>query len=142
MAHFAQLDMDNNVIQVIVVANSDILDEYGNEDEQLGIALCKKLLGEHTNWVQTSHSGRFRKNYAGVGFRYDPEADAFIPPKLFNSWILDTNTYRWKPPVDIPEDAITDARGPLNPNGKLYYWNEELVNWVEDVIPTVNFNYD
>lgn len=142
MAHFAQLDMDNTVIQVIVVGNTDIHDEYGNEDEQIGIAFCKKLLGQHTNWKQTSYTARFRKNFAGIGFKYDPDADAFIPPKPYNSWILDTNTFKWKSPVPLPEDAITNARGPFNPNGVLYVWNESEIKWDNVPSPNVNFVYN
>lgn len=141
MAHFAQLDMHNNVIQVIVVANSDILDEYGNESEELGIKFCKNLLGNHTIWKQTSYTARFRKNFAGIGFTYDPENDAFIPNKPYPSWVLDPDTYKWKPPLPLPEDAITNPRGPFNPSGALYIWNEEAVQWEYVPGPNVNFTY-
>lgn len=142
MAHFAQLDSENNVIQVIVIDNRDITDEYGNENEQLGIKFCKSLLGDHTNWKQTSYTGRFRKNFAGIGGRYDPENDVFIPKKVFDSWVLDTNTFRWKPPVPLPEDALTNPRGPFNPSGALYVWNEESIQWDYVPAPNVNFVYN
>lgn len=141
MAHFAQLDSENNVIQVIVVSNSDISDEYGNEDEQIGIKFCQSLLGDHTIWKQTSFTGRFRKNFAGIGFKYDPVNNVFIPPKPYPSWILDTNTYRWKPPIPLPEDALTNPRGPFNPSGVFYIWNEESINWENVPAPNVNFTY-
>jgi hypothetical protein len=141
MAHFAQLDAENNVINVIVVSNSDTSDEYGNEDEQLGIKFCKSLLGDHTIWKQTSYSGRFRKNFAGIGYKYDPVNDAFIPPKPYPSWILDNTVFKWSPPIPLPVDALTNPRGPLNPSGVLYIWNEEIQNW-ENVSTNNNFVYN
>ena len=117
MAHFAQLE--NNVVkQVIVVSNQDILDENGQESEQKGIDFCSNLLGG--TWKQTSYNAKIRKNYAGIGYTYDEGRDAFIPPKPFNSWLLDEDTCQWKAPVDYPTD------------GKRYTWNEETLTW--DVI--------
>ncbi len=117
MAHFAQLE--NNIVkQVIVVSNQDILDEQGQESEEKGIAFCSNLLGG--TWKQTSYNAKIRKNYAGIGYTYDEGRDAFIPPKPFNSWLLDENTCQWKAPVDYPTD------------GKRYTWNEETLTW--DVI--------
>lgn len=114
MAHFAQLE--NNVVkQVIVVSNQDILDEQGQESEEKGIAFCSNLLGG--TWKQTSYNAKIRKNYAGIGYTYDEGRDAFIPPKLFNSWVLDEDTCQWKAPVDYPTD------------GKRYTWNEETTTW-------------
>jgi len=78
MAHFAQLDENNIVLQVIVVSNQDIIDENGVESEQLGIEFCKNLLGNNTNWVQTSYNKKFREKYAGIGDLYDSENDIFI----------------------------------------------------------------
>lgn len=80
MAHFAELDENNIVKQVIVVHNNELLDEYGNESESKGTVFCQSLFGG--NWVQTSYNGNIRKNYAGIGFTYDQMRDAFIPPKL------------------------------------------------------------
>lgn len=79
MAHFAQLDENNVVQQVIVVNNSELLDENGVEQESKGIQFCQALLGG--TWIQTSYNGNFRKNYAGAGYVYDSQLDAFIPPK-------------------------------------------------------------
>jgi hypothetical protein len=87
MAHFAQLDENNVVLQVIVVSNNDILDENGMEDESIGIAFCKNLLGEDTQWVQTSYNGKTRGGFAGVGGSYDPVADVFIAPPIHESQI-------------------------------------------------------
>jgi hypothetical protein len=116
MAHFAQLE-NNIVTQVIVVANQDILDENGQENEQKGIDFCSNLLGG--TWKQTSYNGRIRKNYAGIGYTYDEGRDAFIPPKSFNSWLLDETTCQWKAPIDMPTDD------------KRYTWDEDILNWVE-----------
>ena len=116
MAHFAKLE--NNVVkQVIVVSNQDILDEQGQESEEKGIAFCSNLLGG--TWLQTSYNGKIRKNYAGIGYTYDEGRDAFIPPKPFNSWLLDEVTCQWKAPVDYPTD------------GKIYNWNEDTQSWDE-----------
>lgn len=81
MAHFAQVDESNKVVQVIVVANQDIIDESGQESEQVGIQFCKSLLGDDTNWVQTSYNGKFRGKYAGIDDIYDPVQDIFITPE-------------------------------------------------------------
>lgn len=125
MAHFANLDEDNLVTQVIVVDNNDILDEQGNESEEVGIQFCKNLFGT-SKWKQTSYNTRanehpkgnpFRKNYAGIGYTYDEIKDAFIPPQPFPSWELCEETYLWQSPVPHPND------------GKNYIWNEELINW-------------
>lgn len=81
MAHFAQLDSNNIVMQVVVISNDMIKDEQGNEQEQMGIDFLKSLLGQQTIWKQTSYNGNFRKNYAGIDYTYDSIRDAFINPK-------------------------------------------------------------
>ena len=116
MAHFAKLE-NNIVTQVIVVANQDILDENGQESEQKGIDFCSNLLGG--TWIQTSYNGNIRKNYAGIGYKYDPALDAFIPPQPFASWVLDETTAQWKAPVAMPTDD------------KLYTWDEDTTSWLE-----------
>ena len=80
MAHFAQLNDDNTVMQVIVVNNAELLDENGQESEARGIAFCQSLYGSTTRWVQTSYNGNFRGRYAGVGYRYDSAIDQFVVP--------------------------------------------------------------
>jgi hypothetical protein len=70
-------------------------------------------------WVQTSYSGSIRKNFAGIGFTYDEERDAFIPPKPFESWTLNDITCRWQAPTPYPQD------------GRIYEWNEDTLSWVE-----------
>lgn len=119
MAHFAQLDENNIVIQVIVVGNEELFDENGVEQESKGIVFCQSLLGG--NWKQTSYNANFRKNYAGIGFHYNETRDAFVPPKPFDSWILNEDTCRWEPPIPYPNDD------------KFYTWNEETVSWVERI---------
>lgn len=114
MAHFAQLE-NNIVTKVIVVDNKDTFNEEGVEIEQKGIDFCSNLLGG--TWKQTSYNGNIRKNYAGVGYTYDEGRDAFIPPKPYNSWLLDETTAQWKAPVDYPTDK-----------GR-YTWNEETLTW-------------
>ena len=94
MAHFAQLDENNIVLQVIVVNNNDTSTEDGVENENIGIAFCRSLLGEDTNWKQTSYNNTFRKNYAGIGYRYDEIYDAFEPPKPYPSWLSHIYFYR------------------------------------------------
>lgn len=104
MAHFAQIDENNIVTQVVVVNNLELIDEDGNESEAKGIAFCKTIFdGE---FVQTSYNKSYRKNYAGVGFSYDPVRDAFIAPKPFESWTLNEDTCEWDPPVPKPEPTI------------------------------------
>lgn len=112
MAHFAQIDKDNKVIQVIV-AEQNIIDSG--------------LFGEPSSWIQTSYNTNrgvnpngkaLRKNFAGVGYTYDEDRDAFIAPKVFESWILNEETCCWEPPSDFPLD------------GKMYTWNEEQRKWL------------
>ena len=118
MAHFAEIDsnLDNVVLRVIVIGNDDILDENGEESETLGIAFCKNLFGEETEWVQTSYNNNFRKNYCGAGWMYDEGRDAFIPPQPYPSWTLNENS-DWQPPTPFPDDE------------EAYYWNEDNTSW-------------
>lgn len=120
MAHFAELDENNKVIRIIAVNNQELLDDSGEESEEKGIAFCKSLYGEETKWVQTSYNASFRYNYAGFGYTYDPVNDAFIPPTIFESWVLD-ETFNWQSPVPMPED------------GKMYFWDEDFLSWKEAV---------
>ena len=119
MAHFAKLDENNVVTQVIVVSNSDTSDAFGVEKEYIGAAHCEKLLGG--TWKQTSYNGNFRKNYAGIGYTYRSDIDAFVPPQPFPSWIL-SDQAQWQPPVPMPADASME---------KIYTWNEATTSWVE-----------
>ena len=122
MAHFAELDENNVVTRVIVVANDELLVD-GVENETKGIMFCKSLLGENTRWVQTSYNGNIRKNYAGIGYIYDPIADHFFVPQPYPSWTLDTDA-KWQPPTPMPVEE-----------GKIFTWDEATLAWVEVELP-------
>ena len=117
MAHFAQLDDNNVVTQVIVVANEELIFE-GVENETQGVIFCRSLFGNDTKWVQTSYNGNIRKRYAGIGYTYDADKDAFIAPQPYGSWVLDADL-NWQAPVAMPED------------GKAYAWFEPNQEWIE-----------
>ena len=120
MAHFAKLDENNVVTQVIVVDNKDITDPHtGQEDEILGIAFCKKLLGG--NWKQTSYNNNMRKRYAGIGYSYNAALDAFVPPQPHASWTLDNDTADWVSPLGNAP-ALTDEEVEAR---KFYEWDED-----------------
>ena len=116
MAHFVRLE-NGVVVQGIVVSDKDTADEHGVEKEDIGIAFCSNLLGG--TWKQTSYNARIRKNYAGIGYKYDATLDAFIPPQPFESWTLNEETAQWEAPTPYPDD------------GKRYSWDEEITSWVE-----------
>jgi hypothetical protein len=122
MAHFAQLDDNNIVIYITVINNSILLDNDNVEQESLGIDFCKTLFGNDTRWVQTSYNNTFRYNYAGIGFTYDSINDAFIPPNTFDSWVLNTSTFKYNAPIPYPDNQLS------------YYWDESILNWVEHTI--------
>lgn len=115
MAHYAKLDENNIVTQVVVIDNNDEL-KNGVEDEQTGIEFCQKLFG-YPNWKKTSYNNKLRKRYAGIGYTYSQEFDAFIPPKPFDSWIFDEQELNWKATVEKPT------------NGN-WFWDEEMLSWV------------
>jgi hypothetical protein len=116
MAHFAEIDENNIVLRVIVVNDLECKDRYGNESEGVGALFCHAIFGGA--WKQTSYNGRIRKNYAGVGFKYDATRDAFIPPQPYASWLLDEATCLWNAPVAYPAD------------GNQYNWDEASQSWV------------
>ena len=122
MAYFAQLDDASNVLRVLSVNNDAIDNLPFPESEPAGVAFLQSIFGDTGVWKQTSYNCNFRKNFATSGFTYDPVLDAFIPPKPYPSWLLNTNTCRWKPPIPYPND------------GKNYYWDEATLSWVE--VPT------
>ena len=126
MAHFCELDSNNVVLRVIVVSNADTSTAQGEEKESIGIAFCERLLGG--TWVKTSYNATIRKNYAGIGFTYDKDRDAFIPPKPYASWVLNETTCLWNAPVAYPTDIGTTEEP------KRYSWNEETIGW--DLITT------
>jgi hypothetical protein len=117
MAHFARIDENWIVEEVIVVSNNALLNQHGIECDWLGEQFCQQLYGAHTKWIQTSYNGKKYKNFAGVKYSFDPHRHAFIPPKPYKSWLLDENTCRWKPPIPCPTD------------GAFYHWNDESQQW-------------
>lgn len=112
MAHFAELDGNNIVLRVLVTDNNAVNEGYDWLIQNLG-----------GTWVQTSYNANFRKNFAGIGYTYDAERDAFIPPKPFESWSLNEETCQWDAPKPYPAD------------GKFYVWDEASLDWLEG--PTV-----
>ena len=121
MAHFAEIGLNNKVLRVVVINNNEMINhnlEPPAEDENIGAEFCRNLFGG--TWVQTSYNGNIRKNFAGVGYTYNSERDAFIPLQPFNSWVLNENTCLWEAPVAMPND------------NKKYYWNEETLSWLVD----------
>ena len=114
MSHFAQIDANNVVTQVVVIDNKDTADASGVEKEHIGAAFCERLFGG--TWKQTSYNGNIRKNYAGIGYTYRADIDAFVPPKPFASWILNADA-QWEAPVAMPTD------------GQMYSWDEATTSW-------------
>jgi hypothetical protein len=133
MASFAKIGLNNKVIEVLSVVNEVLHDSNGVEQEVIGIDFLTKLTG-YPIWKQTSYNTHggvhnnggtpLRKNHAGIGYTYDETRDAFIAPKLFNSWILNEDTCLWNAPVAYPQDD------------NKYKWNEQTLSWdlVEDTI--------
>ena len=115
MAHFALLDEENIVVSVVVVGDSDIM-ENGVENELKGVEFLRNLTG-HQNWVQTSYNSKKRRNYASIGGKYLPEHDAFVVAKPYPSWVLDTGDFHYKAPVSEPAD------------GNFHTWDEDNKSW-------------
>ena len=133
MAHFAQIDSDNIVTNVIVVGNEDCLDSDNNESEAVGIAFCQDLLGADTNWVQTSYNNNIRFRYAGIGYKYDSTNDVFYDQSPYPSWGLNTSTWVWDAPVAPPDDAGHDDED--NPTEFVSYdWDEGSTSWTRTVV--------
>ena len=124
MAHFAKLGKGNIVERVEVVTN-DIA-----TTEQAGVDFLKSLYGNDTNWKQTSYNSNIRKNYAGLGYTYSVEKDAFISPQTHRGWKLNDETCKWESPVAYPNtftQNLTDENG--EPMADIYYWNENKLKW-------------
>lgn len=121
MAYFASIDGSGVVLRVISIANSVIGEPEKTfpETEQIGSDFITNTLGFSGEWRQTSYNKSFRKNYAGIGYTYDTQLDAFIPPKPHPSWVLDEQTCFWTPPIQFPND------------GKRYQWDEATTSWKE-----------
>lgn len=117
MAHFAKLDSNNVVTEVIVISNDTLIGIDGQESEQNGINFLNSLYGFYPRWIQTSYNSNFRKNFASIGYTYDSTRDAFIEPKPYESWVLNETTCQWEAPVVMPDDD------------NAYSWNEEEQQW-------------
>jgi hypothetical protein len=126
MAHFAQLNEDNIVINVVKVIDDIITDENGVESEQLGINYLKSIIPGSFKWVKTSYNDNIRVRYAQIGGHYNEKLDAFFFPKPYPSWIINETEYGWDPPVPKPEDK----------EGYLLQWNEEDIEWEFIKLPT------
>ena len=116
MAHFAQIDENNNVINILVVPD---------EQEHRGQEYLSVNLGLGGRWIQTSYNNNIRKMYAGIGYFYNEDLDIFMPPKPFPSWIVDTNKGEWCAPISRPSDQ----------EGKAIIWDEENQNWIIQDLP-------
>ena len=127
MAHFAQLDDANIVINVTVVADGDAANEAA------GIAFCNALLGSDTNWVQTSYNNSIRFRYAGVGMVYDSTNDVFYWQQPYPSWTLNTSTWIWDAPVARPDDDGFDDENPPT-QYVTYDWDEDSRAWVNRTV--------
>ena len=133
MAHFAKLDVNNIVTQVVVLHNNELLDENNVEQESLGIQFLHNMYKDSATWKQTSYNTfagahrlggtPFRKNYAGIGKIYDETKDAFMDQQPFPSWTLNEDTCNWEPPVPYPNEL--DENGPI-----VYRWDESITNWI------------
>lgn len=123
MAHFVELDENNEVLRVVVVNDDYLKDENGNEVEQLGIKHMQSVYGSDTKWIQTSYNDRIRGRFGRVGYIYNPIKDIFIEskPVEFPSWILDDQSNTWIPPVPMPDNP---------PEGHYYVWDEASLSWL------------
>jgi len=121
MAHFAKLD-ENNIVLEVNVVNNDALDP--SNEEASGIAFLTEWSGGYTNWKQTSYNSTTRKNFAGIGYKYDDLFDAFIAPQPYPSWKLDYTTFQWEAPVAKP-NAV---------EGYWWKWSEINKEWVKVAI--------
>ena len=129
MAHFAKLDANNVVEQVIVVNNTDTADGSGTETESIGVAFCQKLMGASTNWKQTSYNGNFRGNYSGIGMTYMTNVatlgvgatDIFITPQPYASWSIGVSTATWYSPLGDAPELTTSQKDA----GQFYIWDED-----------------
>tara|TARA_S200002703_G_C3767644_1_gene236331 strand:- start:677 stop:1087 length:411 start_codon:yes stop_codon:yes gene_type:complete len=129
MASFAKIGLNGKVIEVQSVVNEVIHDSNGVEQESIGIDFLTKLTG-WSIWKQTSYNNNFRKNFAGIGYTYDEDRDAFIPPKSYASWILNETTCIWEAPIVKPE--LTDEQESQNTAETHYWsyiWNESTTSW-------------
>jgi hypothetical protein len=131
MAHYAELNENNEVIYVAYMDNEIITDENGNEVEQLGINYLHKHHGKEKRWVRTSYGANFRRKYAGIGDTYIEDLDVFIEPKPYPSFVLNEETIQWESPIGPPPELTEEqAQSELSYN---YSWSEENQEWVLNI---------
>ena len=116
MAHFAEINSENEVVNILTIDNVDIVDENGNESEDVGRGVCASLNGEGT-YIQTSYNSSIRERYAVIGGTYEPGADVFIDAQPYPSWVLNNSTHVWESPTPNP--------------GGYDYWDEDNLSWVD-----------
>jgi len=126
MAHFAELDDNNIVKQVIVVSDEDCADKNGVDSEEIGIGFLKKKYGYDTIWKKTSYNRKIRSRYAGPGFSYDPNLDVFLRPKPYPSWVLNETTTEWESPIGERPKPTAEEIGDNLPISVFYEWDEDL----------------
>ena len=125
MAHFAQIDSDSIVTNVLVIADSDA------PNEAAGIAFCQSLIGADTSWVQTSYTGSIRFRFAGIGMKYDSTNDVFYHQQPYPSWILVSGTWEWEPPVYLPSDSCKNED---STQIVTYTWDEDSTSWTNRTV--------
>jgi hypothetical protein len=127
MAHYAFLD-ENNIVTEVIVGKEEVDVDW---EQQYGLfrgQTCKRTSYNTIGGVHSNGGTPFRKNYAGIGYTYDSQRDAFIPQKPYNSWVLNEQTCLWDPPVPYPQD------GRIYPqDGKAYEWDETSTSWIEEI---------
>jgi len=126
MAHFAKIE-NNIVTQIIVISNEELVGDFP-ENESMGIEICNSLI--EGDWKQTSYNNNFRVRFAGIGYEYNAEHDAFIVPSPYPSWVLNLETFIYEAPVAMPED------------GKKYVWSEDNLNWEEIITMETTLTQD
>lgn len=119
MAHFAKINKNNIVTEVVVVDNENLLDKNSQEQEEIGIEFCRSVFGVDTTWVQTSYNGSIRYNYATIGSIWDANNNAFYEQQPYPKWVLNSQ-YKWEAPVPVPVDGDTI----------IYRWDVESESWV------------
>ncbi len=131
MAYFAELNSENKVLRVVKACNIDVQNNGGDQSESAAKAfqnVCP-LSKDGVKWVQTSYNKTFRKNFAGIGYSYDSQRDAFIGISPFNSWILNENTCDWEAPIPFPSDVSYTIK-----------WDENNLRWIGSALDN-NFIY-
>lgn len=119
MAHFAKIDDQKNVLEIVVVNNDDVGNLPFPESEPVGIAFCKSVFGDDTDWLQTSYNGNFRRQYAQVGGFYYPQQNVFVGVKPYASWVFNDQSANWESPIPMP----------TVPPNYVAVWDEENIEW-------------